>query len=108
MEQRSRMNRKRANLQLARNRDFYRVIVESNLFRPLGWRAPKREPKYALVATWIESRGETAKALIIERSSNRTYYAAIGERVGKATIENIESKQVDLKISGKIVTLNLP
>ncbi len=106
--QRGRTNQARGNPTFDRNRDFYRVIVENNLFRPLGWRPPKREPEYALVATWIESGGETAKALLVERRSKKTYYAAIGERVGNATIENIESKRVDLKISGKRVTLNLP
>jgi flagellar biosynthesis/type III secretory pathway M-ring protein FliF/YscJ len=106
--ERSRTNQERANLQFDRNRDFYRVIVENNLFRPLGWRAPKRESEYALIATWIESRGETAKALLMERRSKQTYYVALGERDGNATIENIESKQVNLNISGKIVILKVP
>ena len=88
--------------------DFYRVIVENNLFRPLGWREPRREPEYVLIATWIESRGETAKALVRERSSNQTYYAAEGEKNGNATIEKIESKQVTLNISGEILTLKAP
>ena len=88
--------------------DFYRVIVENNLFRPLGWREPRREPEYVLIATWIESRGETTKALLMERSSNQTYYATTGEKVGNATIENIESKLVELNISGKILTLKIP
>ena len=25
--------------------DFYRIIVENNLFHPLGWQTPNREPK---------------------------------------------------------------
>lgn len=88
--------------------DFYRVIVENNLFRPLGWREPRREPEYVLIATWIESRGETVKALVKERSSNQTYYAAEGEKIGNAKIEKIESKQVTLNISGEILTLKAP
>ena len=102
---RGRTHHARGNLQFDRNRDFYRVIVENNLFRPLGWRPPKREPEYTLIATWIGSRGETAKALLKERRSKQTYYVAVGETVGKAIIEKIESKQVNLNISGKIVTL---
>ena len=88
--------------------DFYRVIVENNLFRPLGWREPRREPEYVLIATWIESRGEIAKALVRERSSNQTYYALEGQKFGNAKIEKIESKQVTLNISGEILTLKAP
>ena len=42
--------------------DFYRVIIENNLFRPLGWQRPNRDPEYALVATWIGTKGTVAKA----------------------------------------------
>lgn len=41
--ERSRTNQENANLQFGRERDFYRVIVENNLFRPLGWKPPKHE-----------------------------------------------------------------
>lgn len=106
--ERRRANLESANLQRDRNRDFYRVIVENNLFRPLGWTEPRHQLEYVLIATWIESRGETAKALLVEGSSNQTYYATTGEKVGNATIGNIESKQVDMNISGKILTLKIP
>lgn len=105
---RPKIDQERVNLRDDRNRNFYRVIIENNLFRPLGWRQPRRKPGYVLIATWVESNGETAKALIMERSSNHSYYATIGETVGNAVIENIESKQVDLKISGEILTLKIP
>ena len=90
------------------NHDFYRVIVENNLFRPLGWKKPKQAPEYVLIATLIESRGETAKALLREQKSNRVFYVRTGEKVGRATIENIEATQVILNISGKNLTLKLP
>ena len=91
-----------------RERDFYRVIVENNLFRPLGWQAPNREPKYVLVATLIDPRGKMAKALLMESRSNETYYVTIGEKVQGATVEKIESKQVRLNISGEILILKVP
>ena len=106
--ERRRTNRESGNLKVDRNRDFYRVVVENNLFRPLGWRELRREPEYVLIATWIESRGETAKALLMERGSNQTYYVTLGEKVGNATIEKIESKRVNLNISGEILTLKVP
>ena len=58
--------------------DFYRVIVENNLFRPLGWQKPNRDPEYALIATWIGTQGPVAKALVMERKSNQLYYVARG------------------------------
>ena len=85
--------------------DFYRVIVENNLFRPLGWQKPNRDPEYALIATWIGTQGPVAKALVIERKSNQLYYGARGEKVGAAIIEKIEPNQVSLKVSNDIVTL---
>ena len=88
--------------------DFYSVIVENNLFRPLGWQAPNRKPKYVLVATLIESHGRMAKALLIESRSNETYYVTTGEKVEDATVEMIESRQVHLNISGEILTLRAP
>ena len=85
--------------------DFYRVIIENNLFRPLGWRKPNRDPEYALVATWIGTRGTVAKALVMERKSSQLYYVARGEKVGDTIVENIAANQVSLKASDAIVTL---
>ena len=85
--------------------DFYRVIVENNLFRPLGWQRPNRDPEYALVATWIGTKGTVAKALVMERKSSQLYYVARGEKVGDAIVENIVANQVSLKASDDIVTL---
>ena len=85
--------------------DFYRVIIENNLFRPLGWQRPNRNPEYALVATWIGTRGTVAKALVMERKSSQLYYVARGEKVGDAIVQNIAANQVSLKASDDIVTL---
>ena len=82
--------------------DFYRVIIENNLFRPLGWERPNRNPEYALIATWVGTRGTVAKALVTERRSNQLYYVARGEKVGDAIIEKIEANQVNLKVSNDI------
>ena len=85
--------------------DFYHVIIENNLFRPLGWQRPNRDPEYALIATWIGTRGTVAKALVMERKSSQLYYVAQGEKVGDAIVENITANQVSLKASDNIVTL---
>ena len=99
-----RVNRKQA-VERESVGDFYRVIIENNLFRPLGWRKPNRDPEYALVATWIGTKGTVAKALVMERKSSQLYYVARGEKVGDAIVENIAANQVSLKASDDIVTL---
>ena len=87
------------------NADFYRVIVENNLFRPLGWQKPNREPQYTLIATLIESEGNTARAFLMDRKSNQSYYVAIGEKVGDAIVKDIKSNQVTLNKVGNTVTI---
>ena len=100
---------KRVNRKEAREResggDFYRVIIENNLFRPLGWQRPNRDPEYALIATWIGTQEPVAKALVMERKSSQLYYVAKGEKIGDAVVENIAANQVNLKASDNIVTL---
>ena len=81
---------------------YYKVIVDNNLFRPLGWRSRNNKPRYTLIGTWISSNGVTAKALILEQRSNQTYYVSVGEKVGESTVESIESNQVSLDLSGDI------
>lgn len=103
-EAKKRVNR-RAVEQRDSGADYYRVVIENNLFRPLGWQRPDRNPDYALIATWIGTRGTVAKALVTERRSNQLYYVARGEKVGDAIIEKIEANQVSLKVSNDIVTL---
>ena len=85
--------------------DFYRVIVENNLFRPLGWQRPNREPQYALIATLIGSERGFAKAFIMERRSNQHYYVSVGEKVGNAVIKRIKSNEVVLYEVGKRMTI---
>ena len=87
------------------NADFYRVIVENNLFRPLGWRKPDREPQYTLIATLIESEGNKARAFLMDRKSNQSYYVAIGEKVGDAIVKDIKSNQVTLYKVGNTMTI---
>jgi len=82
--------------------EYYKVIVDNNLFRPLGWRPPNNKPRYTLIGTWISSNSMIAKALILEQRSNQTYYVSIGEKVGEATVEGIKSNQVSLDLSGDI------
>ena len=87
--------------------DFYRVIVENNIFRPLGWKMPSQAPEYVLIATLVRSDRKTAKALLKEQKSKQIYYVAIGERVRNAIVKDIKSKQVILSTPGGTLMLKL-
>lgn len=85
--------------------NFYRVIVENNLFRPLGWKKPKEGPQYALIGTKIQPKGKIKKAFVMENRSNKYYWVSVGEKVGDATVEKIEAGQINLNIAGKVTTI---
>lgn len=83
------------------NEDFYRVIIENNIFRPLGWQKPNTEPQYSLIATIIGSEGDAAKAVIMERRSDKFFYVSVGEKVGEAVVKSIKSDEVTLDTAGE-------
>ncbi len=76
---------------------YYQIIINYNLFRPLGWQPPDASPQYELIATNILF-GESSKALIRETSSSQTYYVGIGAQ--------IRENQVCLNISNKSISLS--
>ena len=80
-------------------------MVNSNLFRPLGWRPPNTNPKYELITTKILSGG-SSKALIRETSSNQTYYVGIGNQVQDTKVEKIEGNQISLNIGNPPISLS--
>ena len=77
--------------------DYYQVIVTNNLFRPLGWKEKKRGPSYRLLGTVVAKDSGKSKALILDKNTKQTYYVAVGEKIGNATVEKIASKKVVLR-----------
>ena len=86
--------------------DFYRVIVDYSLFRPLGWRPPNNSPRYELISTKIPTVGE-AKALIKEARSNQTYYVGLGDQLLESKIDEISANRVRLVSAGKMIFLSI-
>jgi hypothetical protein len=97
----NRRNRQRPNAE----QDFYRVIVENNLFRPLGWKKPDQKLQYVLIATLIEPDGKTARAFLMEQRSSQYHLVSAGERIGDSTVEKIEANEISLNQAGKTTTL---
>lgn len=88
--------------------EFYRTIVENNLFLPLGTAAAKQPARYRLIATTTSANGDSrSTALIQSIAENETHVVTIGSKVGEVTIVDIQPKQVAIETDGKQTTLEL-
>ena len=102
---RFRQRQNRASVDFGENTAFYKVIIDNNLFRPLGWTPPNNEPAYSLVGTAVDADGVIAQATLLEKRSNRYHFVTIGEKLGDITVKDIQAKQVILEKDGKPITL---
>lgn len=89
--------------------DFYRTIIDNNLFRPLGWTPPRPREPYRLIGTLIPTDANTPKQAILQRTpAGRTYTVTIGETLDNDTkVVDISSKQVTLSTAGVQRSLKL-
>ncbi len=77
---------------------FYQVIIDNNLFRPLGWRPPTPKPKYILIGTVIATDAtQHTKAFIVERQSGQLHIVSVNDRIGEQAVKEIAAKQVILQ-----------
>ena len=102
---RFRQRQNRVTVDFGENAAFYKVIIDHNLFRPLGWTPPNNEPAYSLVGTAVDADGVIAQATLLEKRSNRYHFVTIGEKLGDITVKDIQAKQVILEKEGKPITL---
>jgi hypothetical protein len=98
-----RQNRERVDF--GENAAFYKVIIDNNLFRPLGWTPPNNEPAYSLIGTAIGADGGLSQATLLEKRSNRYHFVTIGTKLGDMTVKDIQAKQVTLDKAGKPIAL---
>lgn len=83
--------------------DFYKVIISNNLFRPLGYSQSKSSVSpFELVATVIDSKTDTGKALIFSNRNRKIYYVTVGREFAGAKVEQIEPRKVTLWYDGKL------
>lgn len=85
--------------------DYYNVIVNNNIFRPLGWRPPNREPEYAFVTTSVYDDASKSVGYVEERRSNKTHTVGIGDKIGDAVVTDIKDKEILLDKDGEKITL---
>lgn len=89
------------------NSDFYQVIIDNSLFRPLGWTPPIEEPEYALIGTAFDTIGSNSRAFVVERRSNQFYIVSVGDEIGDAVVKEIADKKITLYENGKMLTFNI-
>ena len=102
---RFRARQNRARIDFGENEAFYKVIIDNNLFRPLGWTPPNNEPAYSLIGTAVGADGAVAQATLLEKRSNQYHFVTIGTKLGDITVKDIQAKQVILDNAGKPMTL---
>ena len=102
---RFRARQNRGGVDFGENAAFYKVIIDNNLFRPLGWTPPKNEPVYSLVGTAVGADGAISQATLLEKRSNRYHFVTIGSKLGDLTVKDIQAKQVTLDGAEKPITL---
>lgn len=89
--------------------EFYRTIIDNNIFRPIGWRPPRKKETYRLIGTILPRGGKSkAQAILQKNSVRRTYIVMIGDQLdADTTVIDIQTKQVTLEKAGQQRTLTL-
>lgn len=89
--------------------EFYRTIVDNNLFRPLGWRPPRKREPYRLIGTLIPTDGQMPpQAILLTTRGHQTLTLSVGDKLdADTTLMDIQPKQVTLEKVGQRRTLKL-
>ncbi len=85
---------------------FYQTIIDNNIFHPLGWQPPRKQPDYTLIGTTVSQNSADSKAFILERRSNRMHIVKVGDTLDDARVKEIQSKRVTLHEAGKDIVLH--
>ena len=90
--------------------DFYRTIIDNNLFRPFGWTPARPVEPYRLIGTILPRSANTPPQAILQSTAgNKTYIVTLGSNLDADTqVVDIQSKQVTLSTQGQQRTLMLP
>lgn len=91
------------------NSDFYRTIIDNNLFRPLGWKPPRPQEPYRLLGTIIPIDAKPPpKAIIQNTVGNQIHIVAVGDNLDTEThVTDIQTKHITLKKNGQQRQLTL-
>ena len=75
----------------------YQVIVDKNLFRPLGWVEEKPNNQFRLVGTVIDSSSQKTKAIIRRGENPEIFFVSEGDIIGNGyKVKEISANKVKL------------
>lgn len=86
--------------------DYYQIIVDNNIFRPLGWKPPNKKPEYSLLGISFDPTSNRSEAFVLEERSNQFHTVSVGDKIGDAIVKEIAKKTVSLYKDGEMITLN--
>ncbi len=87
---------------------YYQIIIDNNLFRPLGWKPEEPKPKYMLIGTVLaKNTTKHTKALIVERQSGKLHIVKVNDWIGELVVKGIEAKKVILQEGEQEITLQI-
>ena len=87
---------------------YYQIIIDNNLFRPLGWKPEEPKPKYMLIGTVLaKNTTKNTKALIVERQSGKLHIVKVNDWIGELMVKKIEAKKVILQEGEQEITLQI-
>ncbi len=88
---------------------FKRMIIDNNIFRPLGWTPPRPLEPYRLIGTLLPRGANRPAEAVIESTAGKAIsIVSMGETLDPETkVVSIESKSVVLESAGVRRTLRL-
>jgi len=87
---------------------YLSVIMNKNLFMPLGSGRKEQKPSYVLTGVISDDSGKADNKAIIEQAGGqRSYFVSPGESVDDAKVTEIDEWQVKMDRSGEQMTLKL-
>ena len=90
--------------------DFYRTIIDNNLFRPLGWTPPPPIKPYRLLGTirFPTDVNTLPQAILQTTAGNTIRIVALGEKLDADTkVVDIRQKQITLETKGQQQSISL-
>ena len=75
---------------------FYDIIVQGNIFRPLGWVRPTEKPKYKLIGTKVNHDG-TSLAFVSDNNYINISALRVGDSLNGNLVEVITTRKVIMK-----------
>ena len=88
--------------------DYFQVIIDNNLFRPLGW-TPERKSDvpFQLVGTILKDELDDYQAVLKAVDTQQIHFVNLNETQNGWRLVMIEPKQVVLEKAGRRITLAL-